>query len=227
MSQQDGVAQVQRSHRGEPSDHRGNTALDTRQSPPLGGLDHDRAHRPAVGDHRRHDHVPRARKRRIEERIAVRIEPLDGQHLVSIPRSTDDPVRVRRGRRDVLGLVGGEGDHLAVGGPDDDAALELEPLDEASQDEPRLLQRVARIVEPPADLDHRLEVRAPLAELALIERGEGRGRDRKQPERGDVEDRHAVEFDGAARRGPRSAGRAWPPGRRGRRRAGASATARS
>ena len=139
-------------------DHRGDAALDAGQPPQLGGLDHDRAHRPAIGDHRRDDQVPRARKRRGEERIDDRIEPLDGEDLVSVPRPADDPVRFGRGRRDVVGLVGGEGDHLAVRGPDDDAALELESLDQAGKDDPRLLERVARVVEPSADLDHRLEV---------------------------------------------------------------------
>ena len=81
----------------------------------------------------------------------------------------------------------------------------VEPRGEAVEDDLRLLDRIGHVVELRAQLDERLEVGPALAELALVHRREDRRREREQPERRDVEDRHPVELDrppGQRRRPP-------------------------
>ena len=122
----------------------------------------------------------------------------------------------------------GEDDHPVVGRAQDDAAGEAEPLGEPVQDDaatggPDRPTSSSR----GADVDERLEVGPALAQLALVHGREDRCRQREQPERGDVEDRHASNSIAAPGDDVDRRRAAAPPGRRARRRARASPTARS
>ena len=55
-------------------------------------LDDDRAERPTVGDHRRHDQMFAAGHGRREDGIARRIEAADGDQLLAIPCRQDDGI---------------------------------------------------------------------------------------------------------------------------------------
>ena len=83
--------------------------------------------------------------------------------------------------------------------PRTSAALEPEPRGQPVEHHARLEDRVGHVVEARADVDQRLEIGAALAQLALVHRREDRRRQREQPERGHVEDRHPIEVDRPAR----------------------------
>ena len=161
--------------------------------------------RPSASE-RRHEDVPGARQERREQRVADRVEPADRQEVLARPREGDDRVRFGRGRRGVVDADRGEDDDAALGGSQDDASLDVKPGGEAVEDDLRLLDRIGHVVELRAQLDERLEVGPALAELALVHRREDRRREREQPERRDVEDRHPVELDRPRRAGRRPAG---------------------
>ena len=88
-----------------------------------------------------------------------------------------------------------------VGHAEHEAARERVAVDEPVEHDPGLPDRVALVVEAGAHRDQRLEVDPALAQLALVHRAEQRGREREQPERGQVDDRQRV------RRTARPAGR--------------------
>ena len=86
-------------------------------------------------------------------------------------------------------------EQLALGCTEDEAAHETEPLDQAVEDDPRLDDGIARLVEASADVDHRLKIGPALAELALVDRREDRRGKREQPERRHAQEGHAFELD--------------------------------
>ena len=150
---------------------------------------------------------------------------LTSDEVAPLPRLRDDRVRGAGRRRRFGDPAGCKDDDVAIDRAEDGATLEPEPRGQPVEHDACLEDRVGHVVESRADVDERLEIRAALAQLALVHRGEDRRRQREQPERGHVEDRHPIEVD-RQRPGSRPpAGRAWRPGRTARRTAAANATA--
>ena len=193
MLEECGVPEVERRDRRELPEHRRDASLDA--GPPRPMLDDQRTDRPAFGDHRRDEHIPRIRHQPGQQRIARRIESLDRQGGASFPRPADDPVSVGRRGRGFGRAVRREDDDPAIRLPEQDAAFEAEATDHSLQDDVGLLDGVGDGIELRTDIDQRLEVGATKTQLAFVEGREDGGGDGEQPERGDVEDRHPVEFD--------------------------------
>ena len=184
VAEQDGVAQVQRGHRAQLAERRSRPAARRRRSARDGcSTTIAPTGRPSaiIGATSR---FARVGHHRGEERVERRLEAADGEDLASLPGAARRSSRApRRRSATAIDATRGEDDHPVVRRAEDDAALEPEPVDEAVEHDPRLAHRVAHVVEPGADVDQRLEVRAALAQLALVHRREDRRGEREQPER--------------------------------------------
>ena len=197
MLEEDGVPQVEGGDRSELAEHRRDPPLDA-GDPAVARCSTTMAPTgPAVGDHRRDEEVAGVRAcGAASNGSRVGVEALHRQQLATLPGALDDPVG--RPRWSVGGSarpVDGEDDDSPVGCAEHDATGEAEPRDQAVEDDRAPGGPGRRRRRAGADVDHRLEVGAALAKLALVHRGEDRCREREQPERGDVEDRHPVELD--------------------------------
>ena len=123
------------------------------------------------------------------------VEALDRQEVASFPRAARIAVRLDGRRGHLTRISGRQDDHLLVGHADDQPRFDPESLREAFEDDLRLLEGIANVVEANAHVDHRLEVGASLSKLALVQRGEMATSRARHAERGHVEDRHPIELD--------------------------------
>ena len=122
-----------------------------------------------------------------------------GQQLAALPGPADDRVGLAGAVDHSAAPRDARTTRSALGGADDEPALEAEARGQPVEHDARLEDRVGDVVEARADVDERLQVGAALAQLALVHGREDRRRQGEEPERGDVEDRHAVEVDRHAR----------------------------
>ena len=231
VPQEDGVAQVQRGDRRRTG--RGPRRADARRRAGDGRrrLDDDRADR--LGRRRSSARrgawrAPGRRPTRNGSRAGSRRLDRQDRSRRSQARA-DDPVRVGRGRRDRRrSPCAASDDHPTVARTEDDAPPETEAVDEAVQDDPRLVgagSATSSSWPPTSTSDWRSARRWRSSRSLSAEKADVAMRE--EPERRDVEDGHPIELDRDARGRRRPAARAGRPARRARRTAAASPRGRS